>query len=108
MYEPSRCLMSFYIAGVQFWNAALVINQMRVGDELEIVPETDNPHDSSAIALRYKGEKLGFVPQQMNEEISLLCFYGHGNILEARVQQVDTTAAPWEQIRVGIYIKDAR
>lgn len=108
MYEPSRCLISFYIAGFQYWDGPLVINDMKVGDLLEISPEADNPHDPEAVALRYKGMKLGFIPHDMNSMVSLLCFYGHERILEARVQKIDTASDPWEQVRVGIYLQDAR
>ena len=34
-------------------------------------------------------------------------FFGH-DILELRVLQVDPEADPWEQVRVGLYVADAR
>ena len=67
MFEPSRNLMSFHIAGFQYWGGALVLYERKVGERLRLVPEFDNPHDSSAMAI-YRGEtKMGFVPGSENE-----------------------------------------
>ena len=33
--------------------------------------------------------------------------YGH-EVFELRVLQVDSEADPWEQVRVGLYVADAR
>lgn len=62
MYEPSRQISSFYIAGFQYWDGALVLSELKVGERLRLVPEFDNPHDPSAMAI-YRGKtKMGFVP----------------------------------------------
>ena len=37
-----------------------------------------------------------------------MAFYGHKGVFETRVQKVDPEAEPWLQVRVGIYVKDAR
>lgn len=108
MYEPSRQLMSFNIAGFQFWDGALVLGELRAGTPLELVPEPDNPHDPEAVALRYHGTKLGYVPSDENAVLSVMCFYGHAAAFEVRVLQVDPEAAPWKQVRVGVFVKDAR
>lgn len=108
MYEPSRQLMSFNVAGFQFWDGALVLGALRAGAPLELVPEPDNPHDSEAIALRYHGTKIGYVPADENAVLSVMCFYGHAAAFEARVLQVDPEAAPWKQVRVGVFVTDAR
>ena len=64
MYEPSRQISSFYIAGFQYWDGALVLSELKVGERLRLVPEFDNPHDSSAMAI-YRGKtKMGLFPDQ--------------------------------------------
>ena len=62
----------------------------------------------NAIKLCYKKRKLGYVPHGKNEQLALMAFYGHKGVFEARVQKVDPEAEPWLQVRVGIYVKDAR
>ncbi len=108
MYEPSRLIQSFHIAGFKFWDGALVLNELRAGDRLELVPEPDNPHDAEAVAI-YRGSiKLGFVPAEHNATLSLMLHYGHAAAFELRVLQVAPELNPWEQVRVGLYVTDAR
>lgn len=38
MYEPSRVLLSFHIAGFQYADGALVLGDLKVGDKLNCVP----------------------------------------------------------------------
>lgn len=108
MYEPSRNLMSFFIAGFKHHEGALVLSQLKPGDELTLEAQPDNPFDSCAIAIKGHGEMLGYVPSDMNGELSVLFHYGHASIFECRVMQVAPEADPWKQVRVAIYVKDAR
>ena len=43
MYEPSRVLLSFHIAGFQYADGALVLGDLKVGDRLTLCAERDNP-----------------------------------------------------------------
>ena len=108
MYEPSRHISTFYIAGFQHHDGALVLDELKPGKKLKMVPEPDNPFDPSAIELRHEKTKLGYVPRAENEQLALLAFYGHEGIFEARILQVDPEAEPWNQVRVGIYVTDNR
>ena len=36
MCEPSRQISSFYIAGFQYWDGALVLSELKVGDTLSV------------------------------------------------------------------------
>ena len=108
MYEPSPVLMSFHIAGFQHWDGARVLGELAPGRTLSLVPEFDNPHDPNAIAICYGAVKLGYVPADMNEMLATLMFYGHAGVFECVVQQVAPERSPWHQVRVGIYVADAR
>ena len=107
MYEPTRNVTSFCIAGFKHHEGAFVLGKLKVGKKLELVPEFDNPYDPCAMAIYRKGVKLGYVPKDENYMLSLLSFYGH-DVFECRVMQVNPEADPWNQVRVGIYVKDAR
>ena len=108
MYQPSRHLFTFFIAGFQHHDGALVTNQMKIGDRIDICPEPDNPYDPEAIALLYDGYMLGYIPSHKNSFASTLFAFGHEGILECRILQIDKEAAPWEQIRVGLFVADNR
>ncbi len=108
MYEPSRHISTFFVAGFQYHDGALVFDKLKVGTPLQLVPERDNPHDANAMALTIDDTMIGYVPRDQNALASLLDYYGHNDVFEVRVLQVNPEASPWEQLRVGLYVKDAR
>ena len=108
MYEKSKIVDSFHIAGFQYHDGALALGKLKAGKKLTLVPEFDNPYDPNAIAIYRKGVHLGYVPKACNALLAQLLFFGHGDAFECRVMQVNKKANPWEQVRVGIYVTDAR
>lgn len=108
MYEPSRHVDSFFIAGFQHYDGALVLGNLQVGSTLSFEAEPDNPHDPEAVVLEWHGTKLGYVPSDSNHLISLLTYFGSGNALEMRVLQVSPENDPWKQVRVGVFVADRR
>lgn len=84
------------------------INQMNIGDNIELCPEPGNPYDPESIALYFNGVMVGYVPADQNSLASTLFHFGHRDILECRILQVDKEAAPWKQVRVGMYVTDIR
>lgn len=108
MYEPSRHMATYYIAGFQHWDGALALGELKPGAELSLAPEPDNPYDPEAMAIFFGQTKLGYVPASENGTVSLMCRYGHADAFELRVLQVDAEADPWHQVRVGLYVRDAR
>lgn len=108
MYEPSRHIATYYIAGFQHWDGALVLHELKPGAALHLAPEPGNPYDPEAVAIYRESAKLGYVPADENALVSLMSFYGHADAFELRVLQVNPEAAPWHQVRVGLYVKDAR
>ena len=108
MFEPSRHVSTFFVAGFQHHDGALVFDKLKVGTQLELAAERDNPYDSNAMALSLDGVMIGYVPKSENALLSVLDYYGHEGVCEVRVLQVDPEADPWEQVRVGLYVRDAR
>lgn len=106
MYNPSRLYAEFFIAGFKYYEGPFVLGKLKTGKKLELVPEFDNPHDPNAVAIYRKGKKIGFVPRVMNETLAQLLRFGHGDVFECRIMQIDKEAAPYNQVRVGIYVVD--
>jgi len=61
---------SFYIAGVQFHEMKMVINDLTESDHLSLVPEPDNKYDPNAVRIELvsdgPGTMLGFVPKKFS------------------------------------------
>ncbi len=108
MYEPTKQFNSFFIAGFQYHEGAFVLRKLKVGKKLDLVPEPDNPYDPCAIAIKYKGTHLGYVPRCSNQFLAQMLHFGYSDAFECRVMQVDEKATPREQVRVGLYVVDNR
>lgn len=107
MYEPSKHIATYHIAGFQHWDGALVLDQLKPGTPLTLAIEPDNPYDPEAVALFFDSVKLGYIPANESSLPFLMSYFGH-DVFELRVLQIDSQATPWKQVRVGLYIKDKR
>lgn len=107
-FEPTRHIEDFHLAGFAYYDGLDVIEELKLGTSLEMLAEPTNPYDSEAVVILYQGKKLGYIPKHKNSLISRLLFYGHGDILEARVQMIDLTEHPERQLRVVVKFKDNR
>lgn len=88
------------VAGYQFHGGIELEPQMGVGDELELVREPDNPHDGLAVAIRWRGLRIGYVPRVSNADIA--------HRLDARdrlachLTRLDEQADPWTRVEFAI------
>ena len=108
MYEPGRLFDQFHIAGFQYHEGATVLGKLKPGKKLTLVAEPDNPYDPNAVRIERKGVHLGYIPRACNSLLARMMFYGHTNVVECRVLQVNPTARPCEQVLVGLYLTDKR
>ena len=108
MYERSRNLLDCHIAGFTYYDGLDVINELKLGTQVKLKSEPDNPYDHDAVAIYYGDTKLGYVPQAKNSFLSNLLYFGHGDVMEARINSRDLEANPERQFRIVIKIKDKR
>lgn len=108
MYDRSRTISTFHIAGFQYADGALVLDRLKAGMSLQMEAEPDNPYDPNAVVIRWGGVKLGYVPRAENGFLSAALWFGHTGLFELRVLQVSPERSPYHQVRVGLLIADAR
>jgi len=108
MYTKSRNLLDCHIAGFAYYDGLDVIDQLRLGTKVSLQSEPENPYDPEAVAIYYKGLKLGYVPRYKNAMLSQLLYFGHGKILQARICSRDLSQHPERQFRIVIRLKDKR
>lgn len=107
-YEPSRNIMDFHLAGFAYYDGLDVIEELKLGQEVHLVKEINNPYDNEAVAIYYKNRKIGYVPKEKNSFFSTLIYYGYGEIFEAKIQYVNMENHPDRQFRVVVRVKDNR
>ena len=108
MYTPSTHYMNFHIAGFTYWDGLDVIDKLKLGAEVRLESEPDNPYDPDAVAVYLDDCKLGYIPQHSNDEISKFLYFGYGDIFTVRISEIDPEAHPEQQYRVTVKIKDNR
>jgi hypothetical protein len=90
------------LAGFQYHQGKALWLEMKVGDMLTLVREPDNPYDSKAIRVDWKGHKLGYVPRRENADIARIM--DNGAKLEARITRLAESRDPWQRVRFEILV----
>jgi len=91
------------LAGFGYSEAAALWPQLRVGDELTLVREADNPRDASAVRIEWQGRKLGYVPRRENAAVA----HGldRGAALRARLTRLEEHPNPARRVEFEVYIE---
>lgn len=100
--ESHILLQDSPLAGFQFHRGKVVWADLHVGDRLNLVREPDNQHDSRAIRVEWRGQKLGYVPRRENADIARLM--DNGARLEARITRLSESRDPWQRVRFEIIL----
>ena len=107
-YQKCRRILDCFIAGFSHSDGISVIDQLEIGVPVTLFAEPDNPYDPDAVLIYFDDVKLGYIPKGENSLFSNLLYFGHGDILEARISAKDTTAHPEKQFRIAISYRDNR
>lgn len=91
------------LAGFRYHAAAEVWDELRVGDVLELSREPDNRFDRNAIAVRWRGRKLGYVPRR--ENAALAWGLDRGERLGAKISRLTTHPNPARRVEFEVYIE---
>jgi hypothetical protein len=91
------------LAGLRYYAAAEVLRELRVGDPLELARESTNPHDVDAIAVSWRGRKLGYVPRRDNA--ALAWGLDRGERLQARISRIAPHPNPARHLEIEVFIE---
>ncbi len=101
--EARLIVQSSPLAGSQFYAARQVWQDMKVGDELELVREPDNAHDANAVRVLWRGEMLGYVPKRENAHVARQL--DHGARVRARIVRLVEHRNPWLRMAFEVYVE---
>jgi hypothetical protein len=90
------------IAGFQFYRGNSVLPLLRVGEELSLVRDPRNEHDSDAVAVYFRNDKLGFVPRVENRAIAQML--DRGERLKTRISELLAETDPYQPLRISIFL----
>lgn len=90
------------VAGFQFHEGEAVWNRLGTGDTLDLVREPDNPHDKRAVAVHWRGKKLGYIPGKDNCAAAQLL--DRGQPVSGRITALRISDNPWVRIQTEIVL----
>jgi hypothetical protein len=96
-------LLQCFVRGFRFHKGPELLEQITVGQMLELQREPENEHDDCAIALYMGKQKLGYIPREENEILSRLMDAQVVELL-AEVTHVEPKAQSWENVHIAVYL----
>ncbi|HEX6267740.1 MAG TPA: HIRAN domain-containing protein [Burkholderiales bacterium] len=96
-------VQSSALAGFRYYAAAQVWPKLKVGDPLELRREADNAHDANAVAVAWRGRKLGYVPRRANAALARAL--DRGAPLQARISRLAAHPNPARRLEFEVFME---
>jgi hypothetical protein len=90
------------LAGFQYHAGAALWDRLQVGDELALIREPDNPHDSRAVRVEWQGTQLGYLPRAENEAVAAAM--DRGERVAGRIAALVKHKNPWRRLRIEVFV----
>ena len=100
--ESSIIVQQSPLAGFQFYDGKARWDDMKLGDALTLVRETDNPHDANAVRVEWNGSRLGYIPRRENADVARQM--DRGAPVKARIVKLTQAGNPWQRILFEVYV----
>lgn len=91
------------LAGFQYYEGRDLWTMMRVGDNLQLSREPQNPHDANAVRVLWRNEMLGYIPRRENSDVARQM--DRGAPVKARIVQLKEARNPWQRIEFEVYVE---
>lgn len=95
-------LQNSRVAGTAYYECDRVWKHLRTGDELTLAREPKNQHDYMAIEVRWRGRKLGYVPQLENPTPCILM--DQGSHLSGKIKHLREYESGHKGIEMNIMV----
>lgn len=90
------------LAGFQYHRGSAIWPFLREGEKLSLVRESFNAHDSDAVAVYFRNDKLGFIPHRENCTIAQML--DRGEKLNAKITRLLDEGNPWRRVRISVFL----
>jgi len=100
--EVRILVQSSPLAGFRYYAGEALWHEMREGDRLSLVRETDNEHDTKAIRVEWRGQKLGYLPRAENRAVAAAM--DNGDKVDARIAKLRQHRNPWQRMLIEVFV----
>lgn len=94
------------LAGFQHHAGERLWADLAEGQPLDLVREPDNRHDRRAVAIHWRGQRLGYLPAF--ESTAVAQMLDRGVPLQAEILALEASANPWRRVRVRVWLSRGR
>jgi hypothetical protein len=91
------------LAGFRYHEAPGLFPELRIGDRLDLVRESDNPHDPNAVRVEWRGRRLGYVPRRENS--ALAWAMDRGEPVTARISILRAHRNPRRRVEFEVFVE---
>jgi hypothetical protein len=91
------------LAGYRYHSAPALVEHFAPGTTLDLIRESDNPHDASAVRVEWRGNKLGYVPRTHNA--ALAWAMDRGESVTAKIAPDDGRRRVRARVEFDIYLR---
>lgn len=103
MTPKKEHLANFDLVGATYYDLSTCFQELNIGTIVQAKLEPENKYDPRAIAIYYNDFKLGFIPRNENRIFYKLLSMNHP-IFECKIQQIDASQNPENQIRIVAHL----
>lgn len=101
--------MDCHLAGRKFHDADLVWDQLKIGQQVRLERDEQNPYDPNAVQVIYNNDGedylLGFIPRDSNSDIAAFLDMGWTQLFDCRISRLNPDAHPEQQVHLTIRIR---
>ncbi len=90
------------LAGFQYHAAGELWSELRVGDSLALIREPENPHDSNAVRVEWRGRMLGYLPRTENRAVA--AEMDRGSSVSGRIAKLRQHRNPWQRLLIEVFV----
>ena len=90
------------LAGFQYHAGKELWGEMRAGDALVLIREPENPHDTNAIRIEWRGRMLGYLPRAENRTVA--AEMDRGTKVAARIAKLTMDRNPWRRLLIEVFV----
>ncbi len=100
--QPTTLLQEAPLAGFQYHNGRRVWRFLQEGETLRFKREPFNFHDKQAVAVYFRNEKLGYLPEGQNQIAAQLL--DRGEMLIGKIKRLVASNNPQERISLQVWL----
>jgi len=94
------------LAGFQYHAGRALFPLFKTGDPVTLIREPENPHDSRAVRVEWRGVTIGFAPRADNVDLARIM--DRGTPVEGRIVHLQKSRDPWKRVLLDILIRTVR